>query len=334
MFGIEIFEVLIFFRQLGLSVAGAAAFWGCVFLFLGKKTKDARSSALWQGVSQKLILIFFPAFFLFSAVWAVIAISQCVFCINAHEGISIAETSAGLINATYKQYGLYVAYVILGLAGFAAFLIRRAFFYKHIGWFFGAFFLIISALLLYPWAPLGSFRHDIAASLHGWHSIFTLGSVVIVDFLFIALKFNLRPYLTKIFPLITGGVWLGLGLDFINVGLIFQEEFLSIPRILFMQTLIGIVIINGALLSGPISRAIISFQERMNSEYIPSSLKKIVGISGAVSITAWASVTALDGFRSLTLTYWQIAFFYILFAGAIFLSRGIFEKILERYSGD
>jgi len=334
MFGIEIFEVLIFFRQLGLSVAGAAAFWGCVFLFLGRKSQSARSSALWQGVSQKLILIFFPAFFLFGLVWAVIAISQCVFCTNAHEGISIAETSRLLSDTTYKQYGLYITYMILGISGFAVFLIRRTFFYNHIGWFFGVFFLIISAFLLYPWTSLGSFRHDLSVSLHGWHSIFTLGSVVMVDFLFIALRFNLRPYLVKIFPLITGGVWLGLGLDFVNAGLIFNGEFFPTPRVLFMQTLIGIVIVNGVLLSGPIARAIISFQERMNSEYISPSLKKVVGISGAISITAWAGVTALDGFRSLTLTYWQLALFYILFAAVIFLSRGIIEKFLERYAGD
>jgi hypothetical protein len=327
MFGIETYEILIFLRQLGLAVAGAAAFWGSVFLFFARRAKDNRSAVLWQGVSQKLLFIFFPALFIFGIVWAGIAISLCVFCANAHEGISIAKTSAELMADTHGQYGLYIALMGAGILGFTALLLRPRSFYRRIDWFYLAFFIAISVFLLYPWTPLESLRYNFSSALHGWHSILTFGSVVLVDFLFIALRFNLRPYLIKIFPIITMGIWIGLGLDFISSGLIFQEEFFPADRVLVMQTLVGIIIVNGVILSGPISRAILSYQQRMRTESLPRNLSTIVGMSGAVSIAGWASITALDSFRTIIFSYWQLLLLYALFVAVLFFLRGLLTNI-------
>ncbi|MFY9457845.1 MAG: hypothetical protein WAP23_02865 [Candidatus Spechtbacterales bacterium] len=331
MLGIETFEILIFLRQLGIAVAGAVSFWGTIFLLLSKGSPDKRSSALWQGISQKILWLFFPAALLYGIIWAAIAISQCVFCIDAHEGIAIAETSARLSYVVSSQYGLYTAFMTFAAVGFLIFLFRRNFLYEHLLWLYGISFVIISVFLLYPWAPLESPWHNISAALHGWHSIFTLGSVILVDFLFIALKSNLRPYLSKIFPIITLGIWVGLGLDFINAGIVFREEFFPTARILFMQTLVGIIIINGVLLSGPLARKVLAYQTRMRNESLPPKLSNLLGLSGSISLGGWFSITALDGFRALTFSYWQLWASYILFVITIFLCRAVFEKVAERH---
>lgn len=326
MFGIETIEVLIFFRQLGLALAGACAFWGSAFLIFSRSSNAQRPTALWQGVAQKLLLLFFPGLLLYSISWAVIAGTQCVFCLNAHEGISIAESAPRVALVMQKQFSLYAALVVLGTFGFISWLRKPRFFLSNLAWFYGAYFFLISIIFLYPWAPLDSLRQNVAIALHNFHSIFTLGSVILVDFLFIALRFNLRPYLQKIFPLITLGIWGGLGLDFINSGLIFNEEFQPTDKVLFMQILIGILIVNGVILSGPLARAIISFEQRMGTSPLSTRLFNSIGISGSISLATWISITALDGFRTLTLGYFELLTLYIAFIAFLFLSRTIFEK--------
>ena len=332
MFGIETFEVLIFFRQAGLAVSGAAAFWGFIFLFFSRRTTSPKSSSLWKLVAKRLLYIFFPALFLYGIVWATIAITQCAFCSAAHEGISIAETPIRLAAITYAQYASYVALMIVGFLGFTILLFKRVFLNLYLSWFYGAAFILISLLFLYPWDSLGSVNADISVSLHGWHSIFTVGSVILIDFLFISLRPGNRLLLKKIFPLITLGIWLGLGLDFVSAGLVLPDKFFFVDRVLFMQTLIGIVIINGVLLAGPISRAIIASREFIKSDELKPKLQRIAGLSGAISISGWLSVTALDGFKSITLNYWQLAMIYILLIALIFVSRSVIEKFIVRYS--
>lgn len=331
---IETTEILTFIRVLGLAVAGASAFWGSIFLVFSRRAKEGRESALWQGIAQKLLLIFFPAFFLYAVAWAILAVTFCAFCAIGHEGIAVAETPAGFANAMLQQYPVFLALVLIATVYLGGLFFAKKLFLSHLAVFYGVSFALISAILLYPWASyeFENTRHHISAALHSWHPVFTLGSVIVVDFLFLALKFNLRPFLKQIFPLITAGIWLGLGLDFLNSSLIFREAFSPEARILFMQTLLGIIIINGVLLSGPIARAIISFQERMRRERLPSTLRSVAGISGSISITAWTSNYALDGFRSLTLPYWQLVLLYLCFVGIILLSRGMIEKFLERYA--
>jgi len=336
MFGIELIEILLFLRLVGIALAGAAAFWGSVFLLLSRRADESRQSAIWQGAAQKLLWVFFPALFLYGIMWSIIAKIQCVFCAQAHEGIFLLQNSDGLTLSMQNQSPLFFVLMFIGLILFLPlwFFRGRRFSLSNLSWGYGFFFIIISTILLYPWGNFESVRDNISSGLHNWHAIFTIGSVLIIDFLYIALRFSLRPLLTRIFSMITKGIWIGLGLDFISSGLIFNEGFLITDKFLFTQTLIGIIIINGVLLSGPIARAILKFQARMKSEVVSPGLHRLVGISGSLSLAAWVSNGALDGFRSLTLSYWQLVLFYIMFAGIIFLSREMFEKILRRHVGD
>lgn len=333
MFGIETFEVLLFLRQAGLAIAGAAAFWGSIFLIYAKKFPQNSDGKLWQGVARKLPFIFFPALLLYGAAWTALAITQCVFCLNAHEGISIAATHDALSVAMQAQYGVFITLMIVGSAGFAAYLAKRGFFYKQLTRFYAVAFIIISAILLYPWTPVESFREFLSIALHGWHSILTLGSVIMVDFLFSALKSNLRPCLVRIFPMVSRGIWLGLGLDFLSSGLVFREEFFVTEKFLFTQTLIAVIIINGVILSGPIARHLMPLLLRPEGRRLSPRFAKLFATSGSVSLASWISITALDGFRALTLSYFELLAFYLAFVALLFYSHEILEKFAEKGRG-
>lgn len=320
MFGIEQVEVLLLLRQLGLALAGSAAFWGSVFLFLSRKSKN-REAALWQGAAQNLLWLFFPALFFYGVVWTTLAVTQCAFCAYAHEGISIAMDKS-LLAATLQRQIPFVALLLsISFILFSplTFFRGRRLSLSRLSWGYGFFFISVSFLMLYPWQEYASLREWLSTTLHSWHSILTLGSVIVVDFLYTVLRHNLKVLLPRIFSLITKAIWVGLGLDFLSAGLVFNEAFAPSDKLLFMQTLIGIIIINGVFLSGPLARALFSdfFQ-----------LQRIIGISGPISLAGWLSITTLDGFQSLTLSYVQLALLYIAFVLLIFIGHQIVERII------
>ena len=332
MFGIELIELLVFFKNVGLAVAGAASFWGVVFIFFGRALKDAYEGALWHGVAQKLLWLFFPAVFFFGLMWLIIAVQACVFCVAGHEGISLAPETAysELSFILQKQFSVFFLLELASLAVLFLFAFKRRFLFSHLRWVYGFFITLITIIYIYPWKEFGSISEAVSISLHSWHSILTLGSVITVDFIYIALRYNLRNILPKLFSFITVGIWVGLGLDFIGAGIVFGEEFVATPRTLFMQTLIGVIIINGVLLSGPIARAVLAFQKRMHAEVISLKLHRIIGISGVISLGAWSSITALDGFRSITFSYQELFLIYIVLVVFLYISREFVDKLAGR----
>jgi len=284
MFGIEVVEILLFFRQVSIAVVGATTFWGCVFLFLSKKSNNDRKSALWQGSAQKLLWVFFPSLILYGIIWVIIAITLCTFCAIGHEGISQAQEASYMPLVFQKQFSLFLSLMLAGIAGAMGVFFSRKFLFRRLPWLYGFSFITISVILVYPWEGFYDINNSISSSIHGWHQILTLGSVLVVDFLYISLRHNLKDLLPKIFSMVSFGIWIGLGLDFLSSGLVFGDEFSLTGKTLFMQTLIGIIIVNGVLLGGPITRAILAFQRRMQTEVVSSNLHRIVGISGSISL--------------------------------------------------
>ena len=107
MFGIQLVEIFLFLRTASIAVAGATAFWGLIFLLLSRKASERRDSALWQGAAQKLLWVFFPSLFFYGTMWGILAIRQCIFCIQAHEGISLAQDVSGLTLGMQNQYPFF-----------------------------------------------------------------------------------------------------------------------------------------------------------------------------------------------------------------------------------
>jgi len=307
MFGIELYEILLILKQVGLAATGAASFWGIVFLLMRQQTP-----------AQKLLWIFFPAFFVFFSAWTALALSSCVFCAEAHEGIYIAQNFGVLKYAMREQFFVFSTLALWGLAALLTIIVRRRILEKSINlhYFYGVSFIFISALLLYPWGETETLRHSLFTSLHAWHSVLTLGTVIVVDFIFATLKRTHESFLKKVFPLLSKAILLGLGIDFLSVGLIFNEAFAITPKLLFTQTLVGIIIINGVLLSGPIMRAAFASQKPL----------KVASFSGSISIVGWFSITALDGFRHLSLGYFELFLVYFAFVALAYSAHRIIEN--------
>lgn len=330
MLGIQFIELLIFFEKFGLAVAGAASFWGFAFAVFSSRLVNKREAALWLGAAQKLILLFFSGIFLFGFIWLIVALQSCAFCAIGHEGISGAPEmgAAELAGAIQKQFSTALLLELSAFITLVLLLIKRGFILANIKWVYGFFLTVITIIYVYPWGEIDSFKSAAYTALHNWHSILTLGSVIVVDFIYIALRYNLRDILPKLFSAITLGIWIGLGLDFLSSGLVFQESFTPAPKTLFAQMLIGIIIINGVFLSGPLIRAIIFFREKINEDVVPIKLHRLAGISGAVSLGAWTSITAINGFHSITLSYFGLFAFYVAFVSLIYAARELIDKIL------
>jgi len=325
MFGIESTEVFLFMRLLGLGVVGAAAFWGLVFLFIADKTQKKEEVVLWKISAQKLLLLFFPSILVYAVGWGILAIKQCAFCAQAHEGISIAQKTSELTFSMQAQYPLFSLFIVIGAISFGVFLFARKFLLDHLLWLYGVSFLLASILLFHSWGSFEIPRQSLSFGLHNWHAILTIGSVIVSDFLYMMLRTQIQPLFGRIFAMITLGIWIGLSLDFLSAGLVFQEEFVVTDKFLFSQTLIGILIINGVFLAGPVARALLAAGSRISSK-----LAIIMGLSGSISIVGWIGNGALDTFASLTLSYWELFGFYVMFVIITFLAHEVMERLYFR----
>lgn len=322
MLGIETTELLFLFRQFGLAIAGAISLWGMVFVFF---SKDG------QKIARKFLIIFFPALAVFVTAHLALVITFCSFCVNAHEGISLGMgTDLAIADMLHRQFFLFAALSIMGIFGLLFLMLRQAFFLRKSSllYFYGIYFICISFFMLFPWGDYESARAGVSSALHSWHSILTVGSVIVADFTF-ALFRNVKfiPVLERIFPMITKGIWIGLGLDFLSAGLIFDEAFMVSEKLFFNQALVGIVIINGAFLSGPLTRAALAGIAKTKRTVFPKTLNIALGVSGSISIAGWISITALDAFRSLALNYFQLFSIYIFFVFCAF----VIKSALDRY---
>jgi len=329
MFGIEFTEILLFGRIVGLGAAGAAAFWGLIFLFLGRKTQQAREAILWNKASVHLLWVFFPSLLLYAVVWGILALQKCIICVGAHEGISLVQDASELTLSLQNQYPFFLTLIIVAIVSFGMFILVRRFLLTYLWLLYGVSFVLISVLFLYSWGSFESIRHSVSLGLHNWHAIFTFGTVIVSDFLYMMFRRSLQPILGRIFLMITLAIWLGLGLDFLSSGLIFQEEFAPTDRFLFAQTLIGILIINGVFLAGPLSRILLTARSTVSLKF-----QILIGVSGSISLVGWLGNGALDSFRSLTLSYWVLFGIFVFLVSMVFLAHEAMERLLIRYRPD
>jgi len=160
MFGIEFTEFLLFIRLLAMGVAGAASFWGCVFLFRSRRTQGTQESALWGESARNLLWVFFPSLLLYAVVWGILAFKQCVFCVRAHEGISLVQDKAELILSMQNQYFFFLAIISVAILGLGAFILARKSLFTHLWLLYGVSFILISILLLHSWGSFESARQN------------------------------------------------------------------------------------------------------------------------------------------------------------------------------
>jgi len=296
-------ELVAFFRQLGLALAGASSLWGLVYAIKSLKNIGEK-----REVYERFAKILFFA----SMVASLVAISAWFIIADvagAHEGITLIPTSTELTRARALTNPLFVIWV-LGL--FIANLIfsKKKTSRGLIVFFSAQLALVLTIISIPAWTGMFGAR-QLFFTAHGFHSIMTLGTVLTLDILFYGVRHkpSIARFLAPIFPTLSKVIWVGLGIDFLSVGLIFPEALVLSDKFFFSQTVVGILILNGVFLSGPLTRKMIALFEI--GKNLPPKLSTIATISGTISIISWTTITFVDFFKNLTLPYFALFGIYL-----------------------
>lgn len=326
MFGIEIYEVILLLKQLGVVVAGAAALWGIIFSRMDFRCGE-RECILYDWVAQKLALLVFGGVALATLAFA---FAQ-VFFVHAHEGIAIAPT----LLETQAAFGLLgpllILILLITLVGAFLYTFKPRVFDRYMTRFFIAeFVLLFIAASLTGWTgDLG--REQLFFFAHGFHSIFTLGTVIVLDYLFLLSERSpiLKQHIFPLFPSISKVIWVGLAFDFLS-SLLILNQFEVTEKFLFMQTVIGILLINGVMLSGPITKKILSLIQE--GKELTGKWSKWASAAGTISISSWLTITVVDFFEHLTLDYLTLLLLYFLLITILFIGHEGMERYQKKKS--
>ena len=150
-----------------------------------------------------------------------------------------------------------------------------------------------------------------------------------MDYLFLA-TFRLHSHkksLYEFFPIISLFIWIGFSIDFLSNFLIFEEAFHINDQFLFIQTVVAVIIFNGAILSGRINEILIHFSQLIEQKLVDPALQRIIRISGSVSIVSWLAITFVDFFE-FTLKYWQFLGIYMLVIVLAYTAHNILGAFL------
>lgn len=315
---IELSTIVRFLMQLGLALAGATSLWSVFLHYLRQKTADESKSKNLEKLTSVLIPLFSSGLLLFILSWVVLKEFFYATVSLAHEGIIVKATidyiKDGLEAVSIPVYLLILLSIIL----LYIFRFRKDLFNRYAIFLFSANFLIISFIDVFILYTNSFDKLQLFYFLHHWHSIFTLGTVICVDYFYLKTitDVNLRRTIYPIFPFFSALIWTGLGLDFLSNILIFKQGFIVNTQFLFIQTVIAIIIINGALLSSRINNRLLESVNPNNPRPLKRREELTFGFSGSVSIISWLTIAFIDLFV-FDLKYWQ---FLTLYFGAIFIA--------------
>ncbi len=328
---IDLPTIVRFLMQFGLAVAGAASLWSVFLHYRSKKAREENEAKNLERLAGLLITLFFLGFTIFILSW--IVLKDFFYAINAlaHEGIIVKATldyiQNGLQATVWPVYLLGLLVVILVYI----FRYRKDLFNCYGIFLFSASFLLVSLIdvfILY----VGSFNKlQFFYFLHHWHSIFTLGTVITVDYLYFRTikDVNLKRTIYPLFPFLSAVIWTGLGLDFLSNLLIFKQAFIVNSQFLFIQTVIAIIILNGAMLSGRMNRRLLATVRPDNPRPLSPKEEIFFGLSGSVSITSWVTIAFVDLF-AFGLKYWQFLIYYFLAMLIIFVTSQFMERFFVK----
>ncbi|MEX2054354.1 MAG: hypothetical protein WD883_02335 [Candidatus Colwellbacteria bacterium] len=308
-------------KQVGLAVAGASSLWGLVFSVRKRHQPSPSKISLYTLLSLCA-----------GGVAAVVGWFGMQLSLNvawAHEGITVVPILEEIANAlllTRPGYVFWVSLLILGVFGW---LRNRERFIQLLSPFYALHLGLITFLISLPaWNGFSETATQLFYMGHGFHSILTLGSVIVLDFLFLMslAKPDLRAELYPIFPFISLGIWIGLGIDFLSVALIFQEGLALTSKFFFMQTVVGIIIINGVLLSGPITRKLLISLKNGRS-LLGKRWVFIINVSGTISVSSWLTIAVVDFLEHIEVPYHYWLAGYVGFVLVAYCLHEIVVKI-------
>ncbi len=313
--------------QLCLAVAGASAFWGFVLTRRAKNDPDHKSEyekiielvGKISAFSSVLFLLFWflASNFIFPAVSL------------AHEGIKIAPTNeyirAGFLASTFFVF----LFSILVLISIKYLFFNKARFQKLAPKFFLIQFLLVAIIISLQVLKPSFDKEQLFFIFHNFHSIFTLASVVLIDILYLTTFKNnsLKPIVYNLFPWMSIGIWIGLGLDFVSVFLILPGALVLNSQFFLSQTVVAIIILNGTLLSSRVNDYLIDSLKPVETRKFKTSFEQVFHWSGSISIVSWLTIYSVDFFK-FNASFPVLFFSYIAF---IFLARAVYEVINRKF---
>ncbi len=327
MFGIETVELLLFGKQLGIALAGAAALWGFILSRKDFHCSTERPCVIYDWIAIRILPLLAGGVVVGTGSYAGLLSTVTA---SAHEGISYVPTTAEVA----ASFSILTPLFILLLVVTAALLFfpnkDGNMFANAITPLYAGVFAISFLITSFPgWRGVFDSQQLFYIG-HGFHSIFTLGSVIVLDYLFLLSRRAkiLKEHIFAVFPTISAVVWAGLAFDFLSV-LFIISGFEPTTKMLFMQTVIGILIINGVLLSGPLARKMIN-SVQPGGKQISASWEFAASIAGVISICSWFTITFVDSFANLTLSYLEFVGFYVALLVVVFSGHMVVEWLEER----
>ncbi len=323
--GIQLNQVLLLFKQLGLAVLGAASLWGFIFSIRDIRRNQPKNWIVDDYLSMRLFNLFLGGTILSSiAYFASIPTTIAL----AHEGIAVGASISEIVAAFPLMTTLYIFLILITII----MVVLREKLEEKFSYLITPFYAV-TFLLAFIMTSLSAWRGvfdsiQIFHFMHGFHSIFTLGSVIVLDFLFLISYRSelLKQHIYSLFPNISKVIWVGLSLDFISVFLI-SDYFVVTEKFLFVQTVIAILIINGVLLSGPMARKMMDSTNKEGGHGVPEGWRRVGSVAGSLSIVSWLTITTMDFFKNLTLSYGELILLYISFFILACIGHFIFEHL-------
>jgi len=305
--GLELHGLIRFFIQVGIGVAGAASLWGMVLAL--KKEKELSGFLMWP---------FLAGFALFILNWFLAVFVFFPAKVFGHEGIVIKPSDQFITNGLEVSAIFVFALLFLVLICSFLYFKRRDVFQKYAAILFLLNFMVIGLIAVLTIFSGQWDRVQVFFSLHSWHSILTLGTVLMVDFLYtVSLRRSeLKRVVYPLFFYMSAAIWVGLGIDFVSAFLILEEAFKIDTQFLFEQTLIGIIIINGAFLSGSVNDKLMGLIK--NGKELAPRLNNLFALLGSISIVSWTGITFMDFFE-FNFSYFVFATIYLLLVALVFL---------------
>ena len=329
MFGIEIPNLVRFFMQSAAAIAGATALWYLILNIKARRSPAFEKEHLYV-LARLLMPLFWTSLLVFLINWWTAALIFFPSDLFAHGGV-VKKSVYEYVKNGFSVNLIWVLFItVSGIAGVWISKYRKEFFQKYAVSFFLAQFVLLSLVLIFSTFTKSFDKEQIVFFLHNWHSIITLGTVVVVDILYLLTlrKDNLKRVLYPIFPLMSVFILVGLGVEFLASLLVFNKELVVTPQFLFNQTVIAILVLNGVLLAGRINRVLIHLIKPNRVLTLSKPLKKLLGMSASVSIVSWATVTFIDFFE-IPFAYYQFFIIYLLFIGIAYIIKPFAEKTLK-----
>lgn len=331
MLGISFQELIQAVSQVGAAVAGASAFFG--FYFLWRAENEKKLEKEYYAIAQSLLIPLLIGLVIFFFAWGILFFAEkltFIKTVSAHEGITIERTPAIVESGKWATFPFVAGLFMLNIGAFFLCRLRKR--PSFLKLFFGLNVLLIGEIMFFMNYVDATQVKQFFVGLHGIHSIWTIGAATIVDYLYIkSLKasdsYQAATYLS--FPLLTTFIWTGLALDGISsIGLI-REHLDVTPKFFFMQTIIAILIINGVFLTRTIGNELTAQARKGVKVQINPKLSRRAILLGSISIVSWYTITMVDFFEHITLSYNALLLTYISAIGAAFLVGYLIEKNVQ-----